>query len=94
MSEREHERNVKKTVETDDQSERNQECQEVSVNALVLEKCSCLIKWIFCKKENADVPITIKKGMNSFQILYSSINKEIFTRIYLVLLINVRVGVN
>lgn len=94
MSEREHERNVKKTVETEDQSERNQECQEVSVNAFVLEKCSCLIKWIFCKRENADVPITITKGMNSLHILYSSINKEIFTANYLVLLNNVRVGVN
>lgn len=61
-----------------DQSERNQERQEVSVNAFMLEKRSCLIKWIFCRRENADVPVIIKKRMNSLHIIYSSIYKYMF----------------
>lgn len=75
---------MKKTAEMGDQSERNQERQEVSVNAFMLEKCSCLIKWIFCKRENADVPITIKKRMNSLRILYSSIYKDMFNYLGLI----------
>lgn len=69
---------MKKTAEMGDQSERNQERQEVSVNAFMLEKRSGLIKWIFCRRENADVPVIIKKRMNSLHIIYRSIYKYMF----------------
>lgn len=75
---------MKKTAEMGDQSERNQERQEVSVTAFMLEKCSCLIKWILCKREKADVPITIKQRVNSLHFLYSSIYKDMFNYLGLI----------
>lgn len=53
----------------------------------------CLYAWevllfdqvdILQKKENADVPITIKKRMNSLHILYSSIYKDMFNYLGLI----------
>lgn len=67
-----------------DQSERNQERQEVSVNAFMLEKCSCLIKWIFCKRNRTLMCQSPSKRGWTLHILCSSIYKDMFNYLGLI----------
>lgn len=82
-------------AEMRDQSERNEECQEVAMNVFILEMCCCLIKGKCCKREHAEVPITIKEHMDSLlSPLWLDIGRRLKKYVYFFIVngINVRVG--